>query len=231
VSVATPSEVQAIYAGDMASVITRRLEAEEDIDVLLSDSRLNAVLVGPGNGVTEVTRTRAITALQSGRSVVLDADALSVFASDAPALAAARSGECVLTPHDGEFARVFPDVKGDRLSRARVAAHATGAVILLKGADSVVAAPDGRAAINANAPPELATAGAGDVLGGMVGGLLAQRVPAFEAACAAVWMHGAAARRLGAGLIAEDLPQQLPAVLQGLRRLLSNARAQPRSRC
>ena len=219
VSVAAPGEALAIYASDMPSVITRSLDLDGDIDALLSDHRLNAVLIGPGNGVNATTRERALAALQSGRGVVLDADALSVFAADAPSLAAARAGNCVLTPHDGEFARVFPDVGGDRLTRARVAAHATGAVVLLKGADTVVAAPDGRASINASAPPELATAGAGDVLAGMVAGLLAQGLPAFEAASAAVWMHGASAARLGPGLIAEDLPPEIPAVLKSLRKL------------
>jgi NAD(P)H-hydrate epimerase len=218
VTVAAPASALSIYAGDMPSVITHPCDSVEAYLGLLSDSRRNTLLLGPGNGVTAATRTRALAALESDRSVVLDADALTVFEADAPTIAAARVGDCVMTPHDGEFARVFPDVLGDRLKRARIAAHATGAVILLKGADTVVAAPDGRASINANAPPELATAGAGDVLAGMVAGLLAQGLPAFEAASAAVWMHGAAAAQVGPGLIAEDLPTRIPSVLRRLQR-------------
>ncbi len=219
VTVACPGETLPIYALSTASVITAPLKCPDDFAELLADPRRNAVLVGPGNGVTEETRARALAALGAGKRVVLDADALSAFQPDPEALFDAIDGDVVLTPHDGEFARLFPELDDgpDRLSRARAAAEASGAVLVLKGGDTVIAAPDGRAAITANAPPELATAGTGDVLAGLVTGLLAQGLPVFEAAAAACWLHGEAARRLGPGLIAEDLSEALPGVLATLK--------------
>ena len=195
--------------------MVRPLAAPGDLGALLADARFNALLIGPGAGVGEQTRQHALAMLATGRAVVLDADAITVFKNDAAGLRAANHGPCVLTPHDGEFARVF-DPSGDKLQRARRAAAQSGAIIVLKGADTVIAAPDGRALINANAPPTLATAGAGDVLGGFVLGLLSQGMDAFDAAAAAVWMHGAAAADFGPGLLAEDLPDLLPAVLRRL---------------
>jgi NAD(P)H-hydrate epimerase len=217
VTVACPREVLAIYALSTASVITQPLDGESAFGSLLADPRRNAVLLGPGNGVTAQTRDRALAALDGGtRIVVLDADALTVFQDDPDRLFEAIAGPCVVTPHEGEFARLFPDLSGDKLACAREAAARSGAVVLVKGADTVVAAPDGAAVINANAPPDLATAGSGDVLAGLVLGLAAQGMGTFDAACAAAWIHGEVANNLGPGLIAEDLPDALPEVVRTL---------------
>lgn len=218
VAIAAPRQAHAIYAADQPGTLTLLVDESGAARDLLADERRNAVLVGPGNGVGGATAGHALAALEARRAVVLDADALTSFAPDPGSLFAAIRGDCVLTPHDGEFARLFPDLKeGGRLNRARVAARRCGAVVLLKGADTVIAAPDGRAAINSNAPADLATGGTGDVLAGMIVGLLAQGVPPFEAAAAATWMHGAAATAHGPGLIAEDLVDMLPGVLRRLR--------------
>jgi NAD(P)H-hydrate epimerase len=226
VTVACPPEALPIYALATPSAIAAPIASATDFGALLADARKNAVLLGPGNGVGPETRARTLAALDTGKkAVVVDADALSAFQDRPEALFAAISGvaagPCVLTPHEGEFRCLFPDLAGDKLSRARAAAARSGAVVLLKGADSVIAAPDGRAAINANAPAALATAGTGDVLAGLVVGLLAQGMNSFDATSAAVWLHGESGAALGLGLIAEDLSEALPAVLQGLRESLA----------
>ena len=204
-----------IYVAALTSIMVRPLCDSNDFKHLLTDARFSAMLIGPGAGVDDEIRTRALAMLETGRPVLLDADAISVFADDPAVLDRAIFGSCVVTPHDGDFRRVF-DPSGDKLTRARRAASRSGAVVVLKGRDTVIAAPDGRAIVNTNAPPTLATAGSGDVLSGMVLGLLAQGMHPFLAAAAAVWMHGAAALKFGPGLIAEDLSDLLPDVLRDL---------------
>lgn len=219
VTVACPPEAFAIYAVGSPSVIVAPVADDAEFAALLEDGRKNAVLLGPGAGVGVHTRARVLAALVGGKACVLDADALTSFAGNPADLFDRLNRRCLLTPHEGEFARLFGDGEegGDKLARARAAAARTGAVVLLKGADTVVAAPDGRAAINLNAPPDLATAGSGDVLAGIALGLVAQGMGTFEAACAAVWLHGEAAAAHGPGLIAEDLPGLLPVALRRLK--------------
>jgi hydroxyethylthiazole kinase-like uncharacterized protein yjeF len=225
VTLATPRDALAVNASALTAVMVRAVDTVIEFAELLGDKRLNTCVIGPGAGVGDRTCDLVLTALTAKRGLVLDADALTSFAG-APdrlfeAIKAAANPQVVLTPHEGEFPRLFSDISNkhpgrSKLERVRAAAERSGAVVLLKGPDTVVAAPDGRATIAANAPPWLATAGAGDVLSGMIAGLLAQGAPAFEAASAGVWMHGEAAREAGPGLIAEDLPETLPAVFRRL---------------
>jgi len=220
VTVTTPSAALFIYAASLTAVMTAVIADDEGFVDLIADKRKNAVLVGPGAGLNVATRRRVGAALDAGKACVFDADALTVFEHHAHLLFDAISSPCILTPHEGEFSRLF-DLEGSKLERARKAAEISGAVIMLKGPDTVIAAPDGKAAINDNAPPELATAGSGDVLAGFAVGLLAQGMTPFEAATAAVWLHGEAASRVGPGLISEDLPVVLPAVLADLKASLA----------
>jgi NAD(P)H-hydrate epimerase len=218
-TVAVPEVALPVYAAALTSVMVSPVARPQDLDLLLSDVRFRALLIGPGAGVARETQSRVLAMLKTGRATVLDADALSSFKDNPDTLFKSIHGPCVLTPHEGEFKRLFEgliDMRGDKLSRACAAAQACQAVVVLKGSDTVIASPDGRAIINANAPPTLATAGSGDVLAGMVLGLLAQGMEPFMAAAAAVWLHGAAAAHFGPGLLAEDLPDSLPAVLRQL---------------
>jgi NAD(P)H-hydrate epimerase len=216
VTVASPPAAVPIYAAEMAGLLVSAVANAGEFADLLQDPRRNAVLVGPGCGIGRTTREMARAALLADKATVLDADAITVFRDEPSALFALLKGKhAVLTPHEGEFARLFSE-SGPRLERARSAAAEAGATVLLKGADTVIAAPDGRAAINHNAPPTLATAGAGDVLSGLIVGLMAQGMAAFDAASAAAWLHGAAAAAFGPGLIASDIAEGLPNVLKGL---------------
>jgi NAD(P)H-hydrate epimerase len=223
VTVAAPEKAWPIYASALMGIIVRAMHTPEDFERLVADERVRAMVVGPGAGATPDTKAAALAALGTRRAVVLDADALTAFSKSTEALAAAIKGPAVLTPHEGEFARLFSS-EGDRLSRARKAAKLVGAVVVLKGPDTVIAAPDGRAAINANAPPDLATGGTGDVLAGLIAGLLAQGLAPFEAACAGCWLHGEAAHEFGPGLVADDLIDTLPSVLRRLKALASTFR-------
>ena len=225
VTVASPRDALAVNAAALTAVMVRETETPKQFAELLSDKRLRACVIGPGAGIGERTREIVQAALSAQRALVLDADALTSFAKAPERLFTEikkqNDPQVVLTPHDGEFGRLFSALQSDdplasKLERARLAAIQSGAMVLLKGADTVVAAPDGRAAITANAPPWLATAGSGDVLAGIIGGMLAQGVPAFEAACIGAWMHGEAGHEFGPGLIAEDLPEMLPMVLRNL---------------
>lgn len=225
VTIASPREALSVNAAASLAVMVRPVDGAGELAAFLADKRRNAVVLGPGGGVGEALRAQTVAALASEAAVVLDADALTSFVDDLPGLTglvAKRNGRStVLTPHHGEFSRLFKAIDNnanvkEKLEKARLAARTVGATLLFKGPDTVVAAPDGRASIADNAPPTLATAGSGDVLAGFIAGLLAQGMPAFDAANAAVWLHGEAAALVGPGLIAEDLPEALPAVYRRL---------------
>jgi hydroxyethylthiazole kinase-like uncharacterized protein yjeF len=221
VTVLSPTSALPENAAQLTAIMLRTCDGADDLDDILTDERLNAIVAGPGLGAGAPTRDLVRVAAEAGRGLVLDADALTSFSGKADELAetiAAGGAQAVATPHEGEFARLFRGMatvpaEGSKLARARAAALVLDAVVVLKGADTVIAAPDGRAAINPNGTPWLGTAGSGDVLCGFVGGLIAQGMAPFEAAAAAVWLHAAAARRHGPGLISEDLPEMMPGVL------------------
>ena len=217
VTVACPPDALLVNATQLTSIMCTDFDGADGLGDVLEDPRRNAVLLGPGNGVGPGTRDNVLAALAKDKAMVLDADALTSFEDDPTALFEAIGAVCVLTPHEGEFRRLFPDLGGDnKLRRAREAARRSGATVLLKGPDTVVAAPEGRASINTVAPPELATAGSGDVLAGIILGLIAQGMPPFEAASAGAWLHGVAAAAFGPGLIAEDIVEYIPDALRVL---------------
>ena len=225
VSVASPPDAVAVNAAHLTAIMVKPFKSIDGFGWLLKDRRVKGLLIGPGCGVGTRTQDLVLKALGSSASVVLDADALTSFMAGFPAhslfsaITDKGCGAVVLTPHEGEFTKLFgkfaPEVS--KLERARQAAQRSGAIVVLKGPDTVIAAPDGHGVINDNAPAWLATAGSGDVLAGMITGLMAQGMTGFAAACAGVWLHGACAAQFGEGLIAEDLPELLPQVLGGLR--------------
>ncbi len=221
-TIATPSSATAVYQAAEPGNLVAEIEDGEGFARLLADERRNAILVGPGSGLNERTRGSVAAALATGRTVVLDADAITVFAENPASLFTMIRGPVLMTPHEGEFRRLFPELSGvpGKVERVRRAALRSGATILLKGPDTVVAAPDGRAVINVHAPATLATAGSGDVLAGIAGGLIAQGLSPLAAGAAAAWLHGDCAFRFERpGLIAEDLigriPDALAAVIPG----------------
>ncbi len=219
VTVAAPPYATLVYASNLDSVLVHPVTTIEDWCRQVEDPRKNAILLGPGAGVSELLQAQVLAALATGKPVLLDADALTAFSAQPEKLFRALHAQTVLTPHAGEFERLFGPQRefSDKLSLVARMARLVQCVVLLKGADTVIAAPDGRAVINTNAPPWLATAGSGDVLAGILTGLLAQGVEAFTAACIAVWLHGAAAQDFSPGMIAEDLVAALPHSLAKLR--------------
>ncbi|HEX9446442.1 MAG TPA: NAD(P)H-hydrate dehydratase [Dongiaceae bacterium] len=227
-TILAPASAIPIYAADQPGVIIRNrlddLTAGGNresvlVSVVLADNRVSAVLIGSGLSQEGETVDLLRAALASGRPLVIDGggiDALHAL-SGKPANPPIKGGTRIVTPHDGEFRRLCPDLtSGSKIDRAQTAARRFGAVVVCKGADTVIAAPDNRVAINASAPAYLATAGSGDVLAGIIAGLLAQGMAAFPAASAGAWLHAEAGRLFGPGLLAEDLPDLLPSVISGL---------------
>lgn len=220
VTICGPRDALQTHAAHVTAVMLREADERDGWSPFLEDRRVNVWLFGPGAGTDAFARDALDRGFSAGGRAVLDADVFTIFADRPEELAAAIEDggvDAVLTPHDGEFARLMGervDPKASKLDRAKAAAALIGATVVLKGPDTVVATPDGRASIADNAPPDLATAGAGDVLAGICAGLLAQGMPAFEAASAAVWLHGEAGRAVGRGLIADDLPGAIPAALK-----------------
>ena len=245
VTLLSPASALQVNAAHLGAIMLRRVDNGDDLAALRRERSIEAYVLGPGLGVGSRSRRLVLAVLAQtsaqydderaggGAGLVLDADALTSFEAEPQELFAATSQASsralILTPHEGEFKRLFPDLGAEgplsKLERARAAAARAHAIIVYKGPDTVIAGPDGQAAINGNGTPWLATAGSGDVLAGLCAGLLAQGMGAFEAACAAVWMHAQAARQFGPGLTADDLPT---AVLPVLRELVFQRSARTR---
>lgn len=218
VTMLAPAEAAPVHAAHLTAIMLRIANDGEDVAKVMaaSEHMPMALVIGPAAGVGEETRAKVMAGLKSNAAVILDADAITSFADQPQTLFSALRQNDVLTPHGGEFARLFPEAAklNGKLEAARRASKEANAVVVLKGADTVIASPDGRALINTNAPPTLATAGSGDVLAGFIAGLRAQGMDGFGAAAAGVWFHGAAGQTVGDGLIAEDLPDAVPAVMR-----------------
>jgi len=215
-----PAAIQ-VNAMNATAIMLKRFEDAEGLIDALDDRRATATVIGPGGGVGEDMRQMVVAATSRDGALILDADALTSFEDDPEHLFQHLRLDDVLTPHEGEFARLFPDLMAsetNKIERAQVAAKQAGCVVVYKGADTVIASPDGRNRVNVHASKALATAGSGDVLAGMIGAFLAQGKDSFDAASAAVWLHGEAGIRLGEGLICEDLPEILPAIFSDIER-------------
>lgn len=213
VTIGTRSSALDSYLASVESILVKPADDAREWGELLV--KANASIVGPGAGVGQTTKDVALESLRREVPTVLDADAVTSFVGEVDGLADVVRGEMVMTPHEGEFARLF-EIEGERESRALEAARRVGCVMVLKGPRTVIAAPDGRVVLNDNAPATLATAGSGDVLAGLIASLLARGMSAFDAACAGVWVHGEAANRAAPGLIADDLPALVALVLADL---------------
>ena len=224
VTMLSPPEALMVNAAHLEAVMLRPFETELELEA--AASLVEAAIIGPAAGISEATLSNVLALARTGAALVIDADGLSVFRDDPDELFSVLDRDDVLTPHPGEFERIFPGVlkrSPERVSATRAAATRAQAVVVLKGPDTVIAAPDGRAAVNLNGTPWLATAGSGDVLAGLIGGLIAQGMDSFEAACAGVWIHAACAEEFGPGLISEDLPDLVPMVLKHLQGRVAHA--------
>jgi NAD(P)H-hydrate epimerase len=217
VSVASPMDAVTVNANHLTAIMVKPFAGASGLAELLQDKRFNAVVLGPGLGTGRATKELVAAVLSTDAAIVLDADALTAFAGEPQSLFGLLREPCVLTPHEGEFEKLFPGLlkkSASRIDAAQAACAIAKCTVLLKGPDTVIANVAGRAVVNTNAPPTLATAGAGDVLAGMIGGLMAQGMKSCKASAAAAWLHGEAAAKFGPGLIAEDLPEMLPEVFQ-----------------
>jgi len=217
VTLMSPPDALLVNAAHLEAVMLAPFDT--DVELEAAADAADAAIIGPAAGVTEATVSNLFALARTGAAIVIDADALTAFRDDPAELFSVLDRDDVLTPHQGEFERVFPGLlkaSPERITAVRQAAARAHAVVLLKGPDTVIAAPDGRCAVNVNGTPWLATAGSGDALAGFIGGLIAQGMDSFEAACAGVWIHAEAGRLHGPGLISEDLPGLAPAVLRGL---------------
>lgn len=217
VTLLSPPESLRSNAAHLEAVMLAPFDSEVELEA--AAAHVDAAVIGPAAGVSEETLVNVLALARTGAALVIDADALTVFRDDAAELFAVLDRDDVMTPHPGEFDRIFPGLLAkspERITATREAARRAGGVVVLKGPDTVIAAPDGRAAVNLNGSPWLATAGSGDVLAGLIGGLIAQGMESFEAACAAVWIHAEAAAGFGPGLTSEDLPNLVPPILKRL---------------